>query len=67
MQLLSSKNETVVAESVVVMKQLLQMPREEEVNYDDVIKQLTRLITKVAFHPTASTKLFSLLYTTRLT
>jgi hypothetical protein len=47
MQLLSSKNETVVAESVVVMKQLLQMPREEEVNYDDVIKQLTRLITKV--------------------
>lgn len=47
MHLLSSKNEIVVAESVVVMKQLLQMPREEEVNYDDVIKQLTRLITKV--------------------
>jgi len=48
LQLLASKKEIVVAESVVVLKQLLQMPREEEVAYDDVIKQLTRLFTVVA-------------------
>lgn len=47
MHFLASKNETVVAESVVVLKQLLQMPREEGVSYDEVIKQLTRLFTKV--------------------
>jgi len=47
MHLLASKNEVVVAESVVVLKQLLQMPREEGVSYDEVIKQLTRLFTKV--------------------
>jgi hypothetical protein len=49
MQLLASKNDIVVAESVVVLKQLLQMPREEGISYDEVIKKLTRLFTKVSF------------------
>jgi hypothetical protein len=47
MQLLSSRNDTVVAESIVVLKQILQMPREEGISYDAVIKQLTRLFSKV--------------------
>jgi len=47
MSLLSSKSELVVAESVVVLKQLLQMPRTEGISYDVVIKQLARLFSKV--------------------
>jgi len=48
MQLLSSKNDVVIAETVVVLKQLLQMPREEGISYDQVITQLARLFTKVS-------------------
>lgn len=47
MSLLSSKREIVVSESVVVLKQLLQMPRREGISYDGVIKQLARLFSKV--------------------
>lgn len=48
MQLLGSKSEAVVAEAVVVIKQLLQMPVNVEGSQnDDVIKQLTRLFDKV--------------------
>jgi AP-3 complex subunit beta len=45
--LLSSKNETVVAESIVVMKQLLQMPNLDPQQHKDVIKQLARLLETV--------------------
>jgi len=48
MQLLASKSQAVVAEAVVIIKQLLQMPQNVEGSQsDDVIKQLTRLFNKV--------------------
>jgi len=44
---LNFKSPAVVAESVVVIKQLLQLPTTELSNNDEVVKQLTRLFTKV--------------------
>jgi hypothetical protein len=49
MSLLSSKNDEVVAESIVALKHILQMPRGEGISYDAVIRQLTRLFAKVHF------------------
>lgn len=56
MSLLSSRNDEVVAESIVALKQILQMPRGEGISYDPVIKQLTRLFSKVS-RPTISLSL----------
>eukprot|EP01120_Amphizonella_sp_Union-15-10_P017775 TRINITY_DN9994_c0_g1_i1.p1 TRINITY_DN9994_c0_g1~~TRINITY_DN9994_c0_g1_i1.p1 ORF type:complete len:1013 (+),score=198.95 TRINITY_DN9994_c0_g1_i1:103-3141(+) len=47
MSLVSNRSEIVIAESVVVIKQLLQMPTSEEHQYDDVVKQLARLLESV--------------------
>jgi AP-3 complex subunit beta len=51
LQLLTLKSPAVVAESVVVIKQLLQLPEnvseEAHTHNDDVVKQLTRLFSKV--------------------
>jgi len=47
LQLLTVKSSAVVAESVVVIKQLLQLPTTELSHNDDVVKQLTRLFSKV--------------------
>jgi AP-3 complex subunit beta len=49
LQLLLSKDETVVAESVVVIKTLLQVPstRNDKERFVDIIKKLARLFSKV--------------------
>lgn len=63
MQLLSSKRETVVAESVVVIKKLLQLPRpadefveegdlsERDAQLNDAVLQITRLFDEVTHAP----------------
>jgi len=49
LQLLTVKSPSVVAEAVVVIKQLLQLPTTELSHNDDVVKQLTRLFSKVEY------------------
>lgn len=50
--LIGNPVESVVAESIVVVKQLLQMSSGSKINYDDVIKHVAKLLDKVS-HPPA--------------